>query len=384
MWDRISAMVVKEFQQLRRDRRTAAMVILLPILWLVGFGYAANFNVSEADLVVWQETEQAAASELLRVVEQTEGLNIVERVSSQSELLDAIQRERALIGIHLTGEASLQGSFLVDGTRFFAAQSALGRLQQAMRDYEVALIDQKRAGLSSLVQNPAVPAAVKQQLQGLVGQDNPELQVEILYNPELRSANIMIPGLIGLVLLFITTLMTAMGVVRERERGTLEQLLVSPVRPLELIIGKVVPYALLALVDLALVVGLGINLFDVPLQGSLWSLLLPSLFFLLGSLAVGILVSTVSQNQQQAMQLAVFTLLPQIIFSGFIFPLEAVPWGVRWISYLMPLTYFLPVTRGVFLKGIGLSQIAWPTAMLAGYAVLIVLLAAVRFRRTLA
>lgn len=383
MWDRIGAMVLKEFRQLRRDKRTAAMVIMLPIIWLVGFGYAANFNVANADLVIWQETSQPAAADLLKVVAETKGLTIVENVNNQADMLDAIEKERALIGIHLSGDTVLQGSFQVDGTRFFAAQSALAKLQTVMRDYEVQLIDEKRAGLAPLLQNPAVPAPIKQQLQSVLGQGNPEFGVEILYNPELRSANIMIPGLIGLVLLFITTLMTAMGIVRERERGTLEQLMVSPVRPLELIIGKVVPYAVLALVDLAFVVGLGVWLFDVPLKGSLLSLLLPSFFFLLGSLGVGILVSTVSQNQQQAMQLAVFTLLPQIIFSGFIFPLEAVPWGVRWISYLMPLTYFLPVTRGVFLKGIGLTQIALPTAMLAVYAVVVILLATVRFRRTL-
>ncbi len=208
-------------------------------------------------------------------------------------------------------------------------------------------------------------------------------KTEILYNPDLRSANSMIPGLVGVVMVFIATIMTAVGVVRERERGTLEQLLVTPLSSTELMVGKIAPYVLISLVDLVIVVVAGVFIFDVPFAGNPWLLFGLSFIFLVACLGVGLLVSTVSQTQQQAMQMAVFALLPQILLSGFIFPLTAIPWGVRWIAYLLPLTYFLPISRGIFVKDLGMAYL-WPYAViLVGYAVFVVAVAAWRFRRRL-
>jgi ABC-2 type transport system permease protein len=208
--------------------------------------------------------------------------------------------------------------------------------------------------------------------------------VKVWYNPDLKSVYYMIPGLVGLVLIFVTTLMTALGVVREKERGTLEQLIVSPLRPWELMVGKLLPYMLIAVIDFLLVMAVGVWVFDVPYRGDLGAFLLVALLFLTGSLGLGLLISTVSQNQQQAMQLAVLTLVPQFILSGFVFPLEAMPWGIRWLSYLMPLTYFLPISRGAFLKGISPFEATTGLWVLAVYAVLFILIATVRFRRSLA
>jgi len=177
--------------------------------------------------------------------------------------------------------------------------------------------------------------------------------------------------------------MTAVAIVRERERGTLEQLLVTPVGPLELMIGKIVPYMVIAFVDFLIVVACGVYIFDVPFAGNPGLLFLLSFAFLFVCLGMGLLVSTVSQTQQQAMQMAVFTLLPQILLSGFIFPLAAIPWAVRWVAYLAPLTYFLPIARGTFLRGEGIGDVWLYVVILIAYAIVIVSLAAWRFRRKL-
>jgi ABC-2 type transport system permease protein len=193
----------------------------------------------------------------------------------------------------------------------------------------------------------------------------------------------MVPGLLGLVLIFITTLMTALGVVKEKERGTLEQLIVSPLTSFELILGKLLPYMIIASVDFLLVFAVSHFVFKVPFTGDLLSYLLVALLFLFASLGLGLFVSTVSQNQQQAMQLAVLMLVPQFILSGFVFPLEAMPWAIRFLAYLMPLTYFLPISRDAFLKGMSAWDHPLPFAALCLFAVFFLLIATIRFRRSL-
>ncbi len=194
----------------------------------------------------------------------------------------------------------------------------------------------------------------------------------------------MIPGLLGLVVMFMTTLMTALGVVRERELGTMEQLVVTPLRPLELMLGKILPYLLVGAVDFALVFAAGLYLFDLTFAGNLPLFLLLSLLLVLTTLGLGLLISTVSQNQQQAMQLAMFAMLPQILLSGFIFPLDAMPRAIKAIAYLLPFTHFVPIAQGMFIKGQGLDLL-WPqVAVLAAYAVVVVGLATARFRKRIA
>jgi ABC-2 type transport system permease protein len=171
--------------------------------------------------------------------------------------------------------------------------------------------------------------------------------------------------------------------VKEKERGTLEQLAVSPLSSFELMLGKVLPYVLIALVDFLVVFAIGVWWFDVPFKGDVLPFFAVSLAFLVCSLGIGLLVSTVSETQQQAMQLAIFTLVPQFILSGFVFPLEAIPWGIRWISYLMPLTYYVPISRGVFLKGTEMAAFVQPALILTGLAVFVILIASLRFRRKL-
>jgi len=204
-----------------------------------------------------------------------------------------------------------------------------------------------------------------------------------LFNPELRSANVMIPGLTGMVILFITSMMTALGIVREKEHGTLEQIVVSPITSLELMIGKLVPYTLIGLFDFALVMAAGIFVFDVPFAGNMSLFVGFALLFLLSTLGLGLLVSTMAQNQQQAIQMSMFMVFPQFLVSGLIFPLSAMPVAIRYLAYLFPLTYFMPLARGMFLKGVGLDVLYLPATLLGIYGIAMIAFASLRFRKRL-
>jgi ABC-2 type transport system permease protein len=208
--------------------------------------------------------------------------------------------------------------------------------------------------------------------------------VEVLYNPGLRTSDIMIPGLAGLILLFVGMVITSLGVVRERQAGTLEQLAVMPLRPRDVFLGKIAPYFLVAAVDLAIVVAVGVALFSVPFRGSVLVFGLGALLFLFVTLGMGVLISSVSQTQGQAIQLAIMAMLPQIMLSGLIFPLSSMAAGVRWLGYLLPLTYFTQITRGVMLRGAPIGALWHSFAYLALIGVIVTGLATLRFRRFLA
>ena len=206
----------------------------------------------------------------------------------------------------------------------------------------------------------------------------------MLYNPGLRTSDIMIPGLAGLILLFVGMVITSLGVVRERQAGTLEQLAVMPLRPRDVFLGKIAPYFLVAAVDLAIVVAVGVALFSVPFRGSVLVFGLGALLFLFVTLGMGVLISSVSQTQGQAIQLAIMAMLPQIMLSGLIFPLSSMAAGVRWLGYLLPLTYFTQITRGVMLRGAPIGALWHSFAYLALIGVIVTGLATLRFRRFLA
>jgi ABC-2 type transport system permease protein len=210
------------------------------------------------------------------------------------------------------------------------------------------------------------------------------MRPEVLFNPDLETSAIMIPGLVGIILVFVGTLATSLGVVRERQSGTLEQLAVMPLRPRDVFLGKILPYFAVATVDLVVILGVGIILFDVPFRGSPAVLALASLEFLFVTLGFGVLISSVSENQGQAIQLALMTLLPHVLLSGLIFPLQAMAAGVRWIGYVLPLTYFIQISRGVMVRGAPLEALAFPLTALAVLGLVVFALAVVRFRRDLA
>src|ERR687891_52756 len=306
MW----AMVVKEFRQLRRDRRTLALLIVMPLLQLVVFGYAASFDVSEVPTAVLgpgAERVEANLPDLFRVDEVDETVG----VARGRELL----RDGEVV-VALVAEAD-EPVALIDGSELFSARAA-------------------------------------QQAFARAAQRGVPIQTDVLFNPELETSAIMIPGLAGVILLFIGSLITSLGVVREREAGTLEQLAVMPLRPRDVVVGKIAPYFVVAAIDMAVILG------------------------------VGVLISSVSQSQGEAIQLALLLLLPQFLLSGLIFPLASMAPGVRWIGYVLPLTYFIEIARGVMIRGAPLEAVAEPMLFLAAIGAVVFLLAVLRFRRELA
>lgn len=334
------AMVRKEFRQLRRDRRTLALMIMVPLLLLVVFGYVARFDIRQIPTAVVGARAEAVADLLPEPFD----VRIIDATGDRAAAEELLRRSRAIIAV--VAEPPL--TILIDGSELFAAQSA------------------RAARLGSTAGLPI------------------DLEVEILFNPELSTAVVMVPAIIGMVLTAIGTVITSLGVVRERQEGTLEQLAVMPLRPRDVIVGKITPYFLVGVLDMAVITAAGLLLFNVPFRGS-WLVFAGGAFiFLLAVLGIGVLISTLSQTQGEAIQLAIMTMLPQIMLSGMIFPLTSMPWGVRWISYLLPLTYFIQIVRGVFLKGTPLDALGVPFLALILLAALVLILAVLRFRRDLA
>lgn len=330
------AMILKEFRQMRRDRRTVALMVGLPLMLLIIFGYAARFDVTSIDTAVVGPSAETVADVLGEDFE----VVIVDPAGDVASATELLRDSKAKVAI-VTG-APLR--VLLDGTELFVAQSARSR---------VSLLP-------------------------------PGTEVEILFNPDLSTAAVMVPSLIGLILLFVGTVITSLGVVREREQGTLEQLAVTPLRPVDVIVGKIAPYFAVAVIDIVVITVVGLQVFDVPFRGSVLMFGAFGLLYLFAVLGLGVLVSTVSQSQSEAIQLAIMVLLPQVMLSGMIFPLASMAPGVRWLGYLLPLTYFVMGMRGIFLKGSSVGALSRPLLILGVMAFVIFALAILRFRRDLA
>ncbi|MGE5289712.1 MAG: ABC transporter permease [Micromonosporaceae bacterium] len=342
-------MIVKEFRQLRRDRRTLAMMIFLPVVMLIIFGYAARFDVKTITATVVGPQARTVSAALRPPFEAT----TIAPGQTRADAVAALRDGRTPVAF-VTGTSGV--TVLLDGSQLFTATAAKTAL----------------AEMSSRVQAGARPA----QPFGM--------RVEVLYNPGLKTSDIMVPGLAGLILLFVGMVITSLGVVRERQAGTLEQLAVMPLRPRDVFLGKIAPYFLVAAVDLAIVVIVGVALFSVPFRGSVLVFGLGALLFLFVTLGMGVLISSVSQTQGQAIQLAIMAMLPQIMLSGLIFPLSSMAAGVRWIGFLLPLTYFTQITRGVMLRGASFGSLWESFAYLALIGVVVTTLATLRFRHFLA
>jgi ABC-2 type transport system permease protein len=331
-------MIIKEFRELRRDRRTLGMLIGLPLLLLVIFGYAANFYVGSVKAAVVGPQATVAAAALPGFFDVT----VVEPGDGRPEA-ETLLRDNTVDVVIVTGESPALA--LVDGSNLFAAQSIVSVLNK-------------------------------------VGGD--KVTTQVLYNPELKTSWVMVPAIIGLILTFIGTIVTSIGLVRERETGTLEQLAVMPIKPSTVILGKISPYFLVASIDMIVVTGIGMLLFGVPFNGNVLVFGLGAALVLFVVLGLGVFISTISQTTGQAIQTAFFFLLPQILLSGMIFPLDAMAAGVRWIGYLLPLTYFTMISQGVMLRGASLASLWLPFLVLTVMAVVVFTGATLRFRRDLA
>lgn len=334
------AVIIKEFRELVRDKRTLGLLVAMPLLLLVIFGYAANFYVSSVQTAVVGPQANTVAAGLPSYFEVTDK-------STDDTAADArdMLRDNKVDVAMVTGDSPTAPiEALVDGSNLFAAQSAVGALNKF----------------------------------------GAKVHIEVLFNPSLKTSWVMVPAIIGLILTFIGTIITSIGLVRERETGTLEQLAVMPISPAQVILGKIVPYFLVAAVDMIIVTVLGMLLFDVPFNGNVLTFAIGAALFLFVVLGLGVFISTISQTTGQAIQTAFFFLLPQILLSGMIFPLDAMAAGVRWIGYLLPLTYFTMISQGVMLRGAPISTLWLPLLILAVMAVIVFTAATMRFRRDLA
>ncbi len=362
MW----AMIVKEFRQLRRDRRTLALMIVMPVLLLVVLGYAASFDVKTIPVAAAGPQARVVGAVLHRPFDVVTAEPGQGRAWAQDELRDG----HADVAVVTGGNRPV---VLIDGSQLFAARAAL-----------TALASMERLARPVGTSGSAGGSAGAGGSTGAAGLALGAPQVSILYNPDLKTSDIMIPGLAGVVLVFVGVIITSLGVVRERQTGTLEQLAVMPLRTRDVYLGKIVPYFVVATIDLAIVLAVGIVIFGVPFRGSPAVFALGALEFLFVTLGLGVLISSVSQNQGQAIQLAIMVLLPQVLLSGLIFPLSSIVAGVRWIAYLLPLTYFNQISRGVMLRAEPITAL-WPYfAYLALLGAVIVTLATLRFRAFLA
>ena len=366
---RFGPMFRKEFIQMRRDRLTLGIMVGIPVIQLLLFGFAIQTDVRHIPTVVLDESRTPTSRELIAAFQNTGNFRIVAYVDGRDALDGWIARGDAQAAILIPHDfprdlargttATIQ--VIVDASDPLSSQAALA----------------SAAGIAQ-VRNLAILSAAAHRRELPL-----ETRIRPRYNPGLRSANYIVPGLVGVILTITMVLVTAMAIVRERERGTLEQLIVTPITKTELMLGKISPYVGVGLVQMTTVLLLGRFVFDVPLTGNVLLLYGIAFVFITASLALGLFVSTLVRTQQQAMQASFFFVLPNILLSGFMFPRQAMPVVFQWIGAFLPLTHFLKVLRGILLKGVGMAELWQEMAILLLFATLLIALSVRRFQKTL-
>jgi ABC-2 type transport system permease protein len=359
----------KELLQLRRDRLTAAMMVALPVIQLLLFGYAINTDVRHIPTVVFDQDRSAESRDFARRLEATGYYDIRGNVSSYDEI------DRSLLSGHAHAALVVPpgyASHLVRGTR--------AELQLVVDGSDPQTVGSALSTASSLA---AVRSAEVRAMRLAKTDQGIQLEPSVRYNPEQRTALNIVPGLIGVILTMTMVMLTSMALARERERGTLEQLIVSPVQPSEIVVGKILPYIAMGYVQMTLILMLGWVVFGVAVVGSVPLLFLLAFLFIAANLAIGLFFSTMAKTQQQAMQMSFFFLLPNILLSGFMFPHEAMPGPARLLSQALPLTHFLRIVRGIVLKGAHFQDVALEVVWLAGILGVLVTLSSLRFRKKL-
>ena len=367
-WRRIKAMVIKEFIQLTRDRASFAMIVLMPLLQLLLFGYAINSTPRDLPTAVLLQENSDLGRRILKAIENTKYFKVVrvlhnddefDRVLASGEVLFAIEIPRDFERALRRGDrpAILVAADATDPVATGAPLGALGALVQ-----------------SALVHERGLPEG---------GSPLFEFRTHARYNPAGVTSLNIVPGLVGIILTMTLLVFTALSVTREIERGTMENLLSMPVTPVEVMIGKIAPYVIVGFVQATLIIGVGVFLFGVPIFGSVPLLAFLSTLFIAANLAVGYTISTIAQTQLQAMQMSMMFLLPSMLLSGFMFPFAGMPVWAQWVGECMPLTHYLRIVRSIMLKGLTLSELQHDALALAGLMLLVMMIAVSRFRRTL-
>jgi len=373
----------REFTDVLRDRRSLILTFLYPISMLIMYGYGIRYDVDNVPLTILDHDETPESRGLGQQMIRSGYFRVVRWARDQHDVDHDLTTETSKAAVvipvqfaaHLRAGEPATVQAVIDGSDSNTATIAQG--------YLLAMIARYGAGLPMTAPLGAQDSAPSTQHLALSTAAGPpiELKSRIWYNPELKSVNFIVPGVIAVIMMIVGAILTALSIVKEKERGTIEQILVSPIRPLEMMVGKIIPYVCIAFLDLVIVVAAAYFVFRVPIKGSLLELAFFAVFYLTASLGTGVFVSTIADTMQNAMLLAIFiSLMPSILLSGFVFPLENMPVGVRLVSYLFPGRYFVTAIRGIFLKGVGL-QVLWPEAlMLLIFSTAIVTLSASRFQ----
>ena len=382
VWERIWEIVRKELKQSLREPRMRATLFVPPLIQLLVFGYAVSLDVDHAR-IAWMDLDRSAASRELREEFTGSGrFEIVRWLENETDTQDTLDHSEVMAVVRiLPGFAAdlargreVAVQVLVDGSNSNTANIVATQASTVIRQFA-------QAHLETLAKQKLVGRAVDRPLRAPL----PTLRAvpRVWFNPELKSRNYFVPGVIVNIIMLVTLTLTSMAIVREKEIGTMEQLMVTPIRPMELILGKTLPFAAIGLVQLLFITGVAMLLFDVPLRGSPLLLVLASGCFLTCSLGAGLFISTISNTQQQAMMTTFFFFQPAFMLSGFSFPIRNMPEVVQWITYVNPMRYFMEVVRGIFLKGVGL-EILWPQILaLAVLGGMILTASALRFHKRL-
>lgn len=374
---RIGAILKKELIQLRRDRMTFGMVIMIPLIQLLLFGYAINTNIRHVPAALVDQSRSGLSRALVQMVEATQVVTFTETFATPEEA------ERAIVASHV------RAAFIIppDLHRRVIQSNALGGAPTGSNRNATRPVAQWIVDGSDTMVAGAIRALRGMPLAELgrrpANAQVPTFEVALFYNPEQRSEVNIVPGLVGVILTMTMIMFTSAAIVRETERGNMEMLINTPVKPIELMIGKIIPYLVIGLIQVAIILGLGYVMFDVPINGGIGALLVVTLLFIAASLALGLVLSTIAKNQLQAMQMTVFVLLPSILLSGFMFPFDGMPRPAQIIAEFLPATHFMSMIRGVVLRDATLAEMSGGIIWLSAFSVIGIAVASFRFRKRL-
>jgi ABC-2 type transport system permease protein len=373
MFKRILAIIQKELIQAYRDRVTLVVMLSMPLLQLILFGYAISTNVRHIPMVVVDQSLDQRSNSYIAAMVNSGYFDVIETQPDQAGAIAAMDSGAVKAGLVIPPQFAdhvlrrdAQVLVLVDGSDLFTSQSA----------YSAANIIGEQQAIQVMTES-ITPGSTIGTLPQL------DAHIRVLYNPDLKDLWFIIPGMAALLLQTQTIVLTAVAVVREREVGTIEQILVTPIRPFELMLGKIIPYLFIAMINMLSVLAIGVFWFQVPFQGSFWLFISLAFIYVFSGLGLGLLISTISQNQRQANQLFMLFEMVGMVLGGFIFPRYTMPKVIQWVGDIFPLTYFVPISRGIITKGVGFSAVAGQVGALVVYVVIVMALATVSFRKRL-
>ncbi len=376
MIKRIFALIYKEFIQIRRDRRMLAVVLVAPVLQLIFLGYAANMDVKVIETAIWDNDKSQTSRNFLNSLSASGYFKLDYTVENYNEINELINRGKILVAIVIPTKfeekvfrnESPKIQLIFDGSNGNKASIVLGYLLNIANGFTRNILIEK-------IQKQGIPKPTLMQITA---------EARVLYNPDMVTRVYLLPGILALILLIITLPLTSMAIVREREIGTLEQLIVTPLKKFEIIFGKLIPFVIIGFFDFLLVTIVMRFWFGIEIRGSFLFLLTSSLFFVICNLGLGLLISTISKTQQQAMMISVFGfIVPMIYLSGFVFPIENMPEVIQFITYALPLRYYLVIIRGVVLKGVGCSVLSNELIILVVFAFALMFISTIRFQKKL-